>query len=93
MRDVKSLDLYRSLDLGVSLTLLIGVVEFLPKLSGLSYQLFVSQIKRDLQVTAELDRKLRIHFKYLKQIVAVYFVQIAIGQCSNVTGRFANFVM
>jgi len=37
-----------------------------------------------------MRRKLRVHFKYVEQIVPVYLVQVAVSQCPDVTARLAN---
>lgn len=51
---------------------------------------YVSKIKSDLEILAEVVREFRIKGQNVQQIVPVYLVQITVGQSAHVARRLAD---
>lgn len=51
---------------------------------------YVSKIKSDLEILAEVVREFRVQGQNVQQIVPVYLVQITVGQRAHVARRLAD---
>lgn len=50
----------------------------------------VTEVKGDFEVVGERERELGVEFKDVEEVVAVDFVDVAVGQSSYAAARFAH---